>query len=154
MSREWQPERDDADDAASQLQSLVEPLALLWTQPYADVDHRVSPAQLRVLFTLAWHGPQKLTALAERIAAIPSSATRLCDRLVAAGLVARELDHADRRVVTLSLTRDGQRLLDDLAQRRREALAPVLGAMAAEDREALLRGLQAFNAHVPRERGD
>lgn len=134
--------------AAVELHAAAGPFAVLWTQPYDRLAQRVSPAQLRVLLVLDQHGAQNLTALAEHLGAIPSSATRLCDRLVAAGLILRDVDRADRRVVSLSLSRDGRRLLDEFADQRVAALAAVTARMAADDRRALLRGLRAFAAAV------
>ncbi|WP_202124356.1 helix-turn-helix domain-containing protein [Actinomadura physcomitrii] len=73
-----------------------------------------------------------------------SSASRLCDRLEAAGLLIRDPGR-DRREVTVRLSADGQALLDRLRVRRRAELAGVLEAMPAPARAALLRGLSEFH---------
>jgi DNA-binding MarR family transcriptional regulator len=154
MAHHRRPHNRDASDVAARVQDVAGSLAVVWMQPYDRAASRVSPAQLRVLLVLDQHGPQNLTTLADLLAAIPSSATRLCDRLVAAGLVIREVDRADRRVVTLSLTRDGKWLLDDLVEQRLAALAEVLARMTSADQRALLRGLQAFATATARQDDD
>jgi DNA-binding MarR family transcriptional regulator len=75
---------------------------------------------------------------------VPSSASRLCDRLEATGLLRRETDPRDRREVRLTLTPAARRLLDDLRERRRTALADVLDRMAPAERLDLVRALSAF----------
>jgi DNA-binding MarR family transcriptional regulator len=52
----------------------------------------------------------------------------------------------DRREVRLVLTPAARRLLDDLHERRRAALAEVLERMPAAGRQDLLRALAAFDA--------
>jgi DNA-binding MarR family transcriptional regulator len=86
-----------------------------------------------------------LSALATKFGAIPSSASRLCDRLEASGLVQREVPADNRREVRLSLTREGRRRLESFDDARREDLARVLERMSAEARAALLDGLREFS---------
>jgi len=75
---------------------------------------------------------------------VPSSASRLCDRLEATGLLRRVPDPRDRREVRLMLTPAARRLLDELRDRRRAALAEVLGRMTPADQQDLVRALTAF----------
>lgn len=120
---------------------------MLWVNSYAGgVSHRVSPSQLRALLAIARHGSTNLTELASAIDAMLSSASRLCDRLVAAGLIERSPGTDDRREVALRLTGHGERLLGAVERERQTAFAEVLAGMKIEDQEALLRGLAAFEA--------
>jgi DNA-binding MarR family transcriptional regulator len=106
----------------------------------------VPPAQLRVLTVVAANRHTNMSRLAEALAVVPSSASRLCDRLEATGLLRRVPDPRDRREVRLLLTSAARRLLDDLHCRRRDALATVLQRMPAAAREELVRALRAFQA--------
>jgi DNA-binding MarR family transcriptional regulator len=90
-----------------------------------------------------------LGRLAEQIDVIASTASRICDRLQAAGLLSRSVSAADRREVLLRLTTDGRSVLDRLRQRRRRDLAEVLSRMSPEARGLLLEGLRSF-AHATR----
>ncbi|HET6479363.1 MAG TPA: MarR family transcriptional regulator, partial [Actinoplanes sp.] len=74
------------------------------------------------------------------------SASRLCDRLVASGLVERVPGRADRREIALYLTPASRTLLGELRGIRRRALAGVLEKMSPGGRAALLRGLTEFAA--------
>lgn len=134
-------------DAAAAIHDASERLGMLWVNSYSSgTSHRVSPSQLRALLAIARHGSTNLTDLASDIDAMLSSASRLCDRLVAAGLVERGPGVDDRREVALRLSREGDRLLAAIEAERRAALADVLAVMPLEDQAALLRGLVAFSA--------
>ena len=102
------------------------------------------PAQLRVLTIIAGNRHTNMSRLAEALDVVPSSASRLCDRLEATGLLRRVPDPRDRREVRLLLTAASRRLLEQLRERRRDALAEVLGRMPAPARQELVRALEAF----------
>jgi DNA-binding MarR family transcriptional regulator len=120
-------------------------LGLLWVESYSGAGHRVSPSQLRALMAIQQHGGTNLTALAAELGAILSSASRLCDRLVAAGLVERTQGAGDRREVAMSLTRQGEELLTAIERERRSAMNAVLEQMSPQEQSELLHGLQAFS---------
>jgi DNA-binding MarR family transcriptional regulator len=104
----------------------------------------ISPAQLRVLTIIETNRHTTIGRLAETLDVVPSSASRLCDRLEATGLVRRAADPRDRREVRLLLTSAARRLLDQLRDRRRWALAEVLDRMPEQSRQELVRALRAF----------
>jgi DNA-binding MarR family transcriptional regulator len=105
---------------------------------------QASPPQLRALLVVGDHGSLNLNQLAEELGVIPSSASRLCDRLVAAGLLDRRVSEQNRREVVLTLRGEGQRLLETVEHHRHDALADVLNGMRPVGRKALLSGLEAF----------
>lgn len=121
-------------------------LTHLWSDAAQSANLRLSPHQLRALRILEDEPGLNLTALAVGMRIGLPTASRLCDRLEAAGLLERVLHPHKRREVRLLLTRQGHRLLDEVAVRRARALAIVLGAMEPAEREALGQGLQGFLA--------
>ena len=104
----------------------------------------VSPTQFRVLTIIDRNPGTNLNGLAAALDVVPSSASRLCDRLAATGMLRRVTDPRDRREVQLTLTATAQRLLDELRQRRRQAIEVVLARMPAAAQEELVRSLAAF----------
>lgn len=80
-----------------------------------DELHHVTIHQLTVLNHLR-DGTLSMRELARTLAVSESSATATADRLVREGLVERLADPADRRVVLLSLTRDGRRFADRVSR--------------------------------------
>ncbi|WP_075742207.1 MULTISPECIES: MarR family winged helix-turn-helix transcriptional regulator [Actinoalloteichus] len=128
----------------------AESLTLLLGRAGDTVRPKVSPAQLRALQVVEWHHSINLTGLAEVLGAMPSSASRLCDRLEAAGLLERRSGALDRREIELVLSPDGVRLLSRLRETRRADLGAVLSTMSRQGRTALLRGLHEFAAAFDR----
>ncbi|MFE4053867.1 MarR family winged helix-turn-helix transcriptional regulator [Streptomyces sp. YIM B13518] len=138
---------DDAPDAvALDIADAVESLTNLWSVAAQQAALRLSTHQLRALLVLEAATELNLTSLAERLGTGLPTASRLCDRLEAAGMLERSLHPEKRREVRLSLTTQGRRVLDDVAARRARALAAVLTGMDPADRSALRRVMRAFLA--------
>src|ERR1700745_3223617 len=74
------------------------------TQSLGAAAEETSIAQYRALVVLASRGPQRLTDLADALGVAPSTAGRMCDRLVRKGLIRRHRARADRRAVQVSVT--------------------------------------------------
>lgn len=119
-----------------------------------EVEDIVTSPQLRVLVTIATRGPQNLSEIAAELGVHASNATRTCDKLMNAGLIARSEDPADRRFVHLTLTREGIALVDRVIGHRRAALADVLTAMEPDDRAAATEGFLAFARAAGQRHGD
>ena len=133
-----------AQRAAAEVEAAAEALVGIWAHVAESLDVRVSPTQLRALTAVGRYGELNLSQLAEALGALPSSASRLCDRLEAAGLLTRDTGRASRRAVSLRLTPDGEALLEQARTSRQEQIALVLGAMSPADRADLAQGLAAF----------
>src|ERR1700757_1537016 len=89
------------------------------------------------LATLERSGPRRLTSLAVQEGVTQPAMTQLIARLQDAGLVSREADPADGRVVQVRLTDQGR---DTLARRRAvraERLAVILAQISPEHRASL-----------------
>ncbi|GAA0570236.1 hypothetical protein GCM10010172_63370 [Paractinoplanes ferrugineus] len=141
---------DRVADVAAAVESAAESLlSVLDAQAPA-----VPPAQLRVLTIVASNRHTNMSRLAETLEVVPSSASRLCDRLEANGLLRRVPDPRDRREVRLMMTPAAQRLLDELRSRRRRALATVLERMPAAVRQELVHSLTAFAEATDPDRDD
>ena len=85
-------------------------------------------------------GALTIKALAEELLLLPHSAVQLVNRLVRAGLVAREPSPTDRRSVLVTLTPRGGELLDELAIAHRAELLKQRKLLADSLRR--LRGME------------
>jgi DNA-binding MarR family transcriptional regulator len=110
----------------------------------AAVDDDVTVPQLRVLVMVDTKGPLNLAAVAAGLGVNPSNASRICDRLIRAGLLDRQDSPDDRRNITLSLTDAGRRLVNKMMKHRRTAIIRVLRDMDPDDRELLTTALDRF----------
>ena len=73
-----------------------------------------------------------------------NTATSLVDRLVAAGLVQRHGDPADRRVVRIALTPVGRVLVERLRTVRRAAIRELLDDLDDDQIDAILAAIPAL----------
>jgi DNA-binding MarR family transcriptional regulator len=110
----------------------------------AELDDRVTLPQLRVLVMVASRGPLNVAAVATGLEVHSSNATRICERLVLAGLLDRADDPSDRRNLVLELTAPGRALVEAMNASRRAAIAQVLDRMPASRRQGLAPRLRAF----------
>ena len=101
-------------------------------------------AQYRALVVLASRGPQRMVDLARALEVTPSTAGRMCDRLLRKGLIRRHRARADRREVQVSITAAGRDVVDQATARRRELLAEILSRLSARRQAGVAAALQAF----------
>jgi DNA-binding MarR family transcriptional regulator len=142
-------------EIAAAVESSVEALVAVLERARLAQQPTIPPAQLRVLTIVAGNRHTNMSRLAEALDVVPSSASRLCDRLEATGLLRRVADPRDRREVRVLLTSASRRLLADLRESRRAALAAVLDRMPPAAQQDLLKALQAFeSAAAPEEPGE
>jgi DNA-binding MarR family transcriptional regulator len=73
----------------------------------------ITEVQLMILYTLWKKENIRLNDLAEKLNLSNSNVSGTVDRLVSAGLVARETSKKDRRAVVLSLTERGRRTIQE-----------------------------------------
>jgi DNA-binding MarR family transcriptional regulator len=105
---------------------------------------RLSLVHLNVLFVMQAEGPMPMRALAESMDVSQASATGIVDRMEQRGLVERQRDGEDRRVVRVAITDEGRKLIAGMAQERREHLAQMLDQMTDEELDAFLVGAKAM----------
>jgi DNA-binding MarR family transcriptional regulator len=101
----------------------------------------VTLPQYRTLVELAFGGPRRLADLAEALSVSPSTATRMCDRLVRKELVSRTRDELDRREVKLAITALGHKVVADVIERRRAEVRDMLEAIPIPLRRQLVNSL-------------
>ena len=95
----------------------------------------IGPAQLSALSVLVFGGPRTLGELAAAEQVRPPTMTRIVQALAQAGLVRREGDAHDGRVVRLSATAKGRRVMQTARARRIENLAALLGRLSPTEME-------------------
>jgi DNA-binding MarR family transcriptional regulator len=123
---------------------LVELSRLLVSVAYRSLvvpEASVPLPQFRALAILDRHGPCTAGGLAEALDQIPSTVTRICDKLVAAGLVTRQNRPDNRREVEVKLTGAGHQLVQDVLTARAAELEQMLKRMPRASRTSLATAL-------------
>ena len=100
--------------------------------------------QYRMLLTLDARGDHNVRDLAAWLGVDRSTATRMCNRLVNAGLIDRSTDPSDRRAVVISLTEPGRGVVKAVTRARREKVARLLQSIPPPRRRQLVDLLGEF----------
>jgi DNA-binding MarR family transcriptional regulator len=143
MAEHYGPDGPDPMLAAA-VDDAAPALLAAWDIARQRATPLLSGPQLSALLVVEREEGINLRGLAAQLRMILSSASRLCDRLVASGMVERAPGRADRREIALFLTPSSRQLLAHLRTTRRELLTEVLQRMSPAGRAALLRGLTEF----------
>ena len=98
------------------------------------------------LATLERSGPRRLTALAAREGVTQPAMTQLVARLQDAGLVERDADPADGRVVQVRITAEGQAMLAGRRAVRADRITGLLARLSPDEQAALAAALPAMEA--------
>jgi DNA-binding MarR family transcriptional regulator len=134
----------DVDHVADAVLLASRALVAVAARSLAEVENEVTLAQYRALVVLATRGPVNSGTLADELGVHASTGTRLCDRLVAKGLVERTPHPDNRREVVVTISAEGRRIVDEVSARRRHEIAAIVRRVPSELRPAMVDGLAAF----------
>lgn len=147
MAREIAPSEsvDDVDAVTQAVLTASRLLVAVSARSLAHVEDRVTLPQFRMLVVLSTRGTTKLVTLAELLHVAPSTAMRMLDRLITAGLADRKTNPNNRRETLLRLTDEGHRTVENVTARRREEITSIVQRLAPHQRTALINALTDFN---------
>ncbi len=100
--------------------------------------------QYKMLLTIYDKGSCPLNQLARELQIAMSSASEMVERLVTQGFVLRTVDEENRRQVTISVTGRGEALIRELQQGIVENYRALLGRLADDEQEELVRALETL----------
>lgn len=115
----------------------------------------MTPEQYWLLRLLRRRGALSIGELAEALGVTGSSVTTACKRLEKAGLVTRERQSDDERMVRVGLTAQGNAQVEAWQQQRRELLVQLLAPLDLREQEALQHLLERIleSADIPQDVG-
>lgn len=139
---------DNADDSSDAITDALlgasRLLVAISARSIADVDDTLTFPQFRTLVILRTRGPVNLATLAGLLDVTPSTAGRMVDRLVDAGLIDRRPHPESRRELIAELSARGRRTVDAVTAKRRAEIAAIVATMPRAERHGLIRALSAF----------
>jgi DNA-binding MarR family transcriptional regulator len=113
-----------------------------------DQEAGLSGPRLSALSVIVFAGPLSLAELAAAEQVRPPTMSRIVEALVQAGLASREPDPANRRMVRISATAEGRKLLEAGRERRVRALVKRLHRLADSEQRALARAVELLERAV------
>jgi DNA-binding MarR family transcriptional regulator len=130
-----------APGTVAMLQAATRVLAGVALRSLDILDDAVTLPQFRLLTVLADQGRVPTGQAARTLGLDRSTVTRLADRMVAAGHVARGGDPQHRGVVTLELTVSGRELVEAANAWRQRELARIIGRLLPAEQDAVAAAL-------------
>jgi DNA-binding MarR family transcriptional regulator len=106
----------------------------------------VTLVQLRVLVLLRGRGDLTMSQLAAALDVNPSTITRLCDVLVDKRMIRRRQGPPNRRIVFASLTATGERLIQQVLDRRGVLIDDALARLAPVARRRVTQAMMELAA--------
>ncbi len=121
----------------------------------------ITMVQLRVLVELKHSDECTIGELSMAMASAPGNASAMCKTLEKEGLVTRTRNPKDERIVLVTLTEEGKRLLKEIEEELSTRCNPVLETFSDEEFKQILSGMaklkdvvttlhHAFDANKPR----
>jgi DNA-binding MarR family transcriptional regulator len=132
------------EDYRVRLEQATRGLLALNVSVLERMEKKIGLAPLRALQSLERLGPSLVTELGTDLELLPSTASRLSDRLTEAGLITRRVSPTNRRATLLELTDTGRDVLEELIALRVQALGAVADVMSEHDCAALVESAHAF----------
>ncbi|MBM2825557.1 MAG: rdhR [Dehalococcoidales bacterium] len=111
--------------------------------PEAWMDLSLTLGQLKSLFFIDFDGNTNFRKLATALGVTPPNVTRIVDHLVEQGLVSREENPEDRRMLLLKTTDKGKALVAKLRESRMSRMSDILTQLSSAELSALAEGLSA-----------
>ena len=108
----------------------------------------LSLSQFHLLKLMTLNGRHQVGELADFLGVSPPAASKNLDKLERFGLVVRTPSKGDRRVILLSASRKGQRLVQKCEAMKEERLSSVVGQMSKEEIKQLSDLLEKFSVSL------
>lgn len=136
---------EDAERMAELFSRIARAMGAVKPPKMKSIAFDLTLAQGRCLWVVAQSENCTMRELSQQLAVSPSTACELVDRLARAGLVQRESDPNDRRIVRLRLAPKGRRLFAKHKEERNEHLRLFLDRLTGEQRQMMLSALEVLN---------
>ena len=109
---------------------------------------RISFPQMVALDLLSQRARARMSEVAHALSVQLSTATPLIDRLIRQGLVTRERDDKDRRLVWVAVTAKGRKVVQNIIREKQASIREIFGALTEEERCQYLCVLKKVRCHL------
>lgn len=110
----------------------------------------ISLPQILTLDVLKDRGSMRMGELAKYLSVSMAAATGVADRLVRNGFISRAGSSEDRRIVNISITAKGGKVVNEYNRARQKTIIEVFGALSGSDRDKYLELLNKIHKRIQR----
>lgn len=108
----------------------------------------ITPAQFDLMQKIYFTGPKTMTELSGNLGIAKSTTTGLVSRLEKDGFLERVKSSDDKRVINVSLTEKGKKVIDEVIVERVQFIKSVLQSMPEQFENELIDLLEKFNSAI------
>lgn len=139
---------DATDESVTKIERLLRHVAFIIKKRGRDIliDFGITSPQFNALLTLREHPKMTMGELCEKLFLACSTATDLIDRMEKNGLLERNRDTEDRRVIRLSTSEKGQQVINEVIVARRRYVASMLEKLTHEEADQLGMSLDKLHS--------
>ncbi|MNI73570.1 putative HTH-type transcriptional regulator YusO [compost metagenome] len=128
-------ERDDYFEIPLLFKTFLKGIAQEWNKQ----GFRLSQTQFKALHVLSKEGPMMVSQLAAALDLTPAAVTGITDQLLGEGYIRKERAEGDRRVVKITITDEGNTMLQEMQEQQKQALHAHFSILPEEDMNHLRR---------------
>ncbi|MED3906235.1 MarR family transcriptional regulator [Geobacillus thermodenitrificans] len=141
------------EKTVAELEKLLRYIAVNLKQRGREIltNYPITPPQFVALQWLLEEGDLTVGELSNKMYLACSTTTDLIDRMERNGLVSRVRDEHDRRVVRIHLLEKGERIIEEVIEKRQRDLARVLENFSDEEIVFLERCLRKLHQEMNKE---
>ncbi|STO13255.1 Uncharacterized HTH-type transcriptional regulator yusO [[Flavobacterium] thermophilum] len=141
------------EKTVAELEKLLRYIAANLKQRGREIltNYPITPPQFVALQWLLEEGDLTVGELSNKMYLACSTTTDLVDRMERNGLVARVRDEHDRRVVRIHLLEKGERIIEEVIEKRQRDLAQVLENFSDEEIVVFERCLRKLHQEMTKE---
>jgi len=107
-----------------------------------NLDMDISPLHFEIMALLREAGTLHVAEIGERLQIARAQMTHLLDKLADLGIVERQMDTADRRMINIVLTGKGRTILEERVSNIRNAIKETLSCLTDEELDDLSGSLR------------
>lgn len=104
--------------------------------------HGLGMTEGKMIIILAESGPQKASAMAEMLRITSGAVTGIADRLIQLGYIDRSRSNLDRRIVLLTITDEGRKLVGQVLDTRERIMLKLFEGFEMDEMD---RTIEMFN---------
>jgi DNA-binding MarR family transcriptional regulator len=145
---------DSPEDAVNRIERLLRHVAFIIKKRGRDilVDFGITSPQFSALLVLREHPNITMGELCDKLFLACSTATDLVDRMEKNGFLERKRDTQDRRVIRLSMSEMGKRVISEVVAARRRYVSSILEKLTEEEINQLAQSLNRLHSLMVQEK--
>lgn len=150
---EQQQSNPDSNDNIARMEKELRYIAGIIKQQGRKIlsNYTITPPQFIALQWLFEHGDMTIGDLSTKMYLAFSTTTDLVDRMENNNLVKRVRDEQDRRVVRIHLLSEGERIIEEVIEKRRDYLNSVLTDFNDEELQEFSRMLTKLHQEMQKD---